>query len=97
MPFRRTLCQRALCNYLTFIDYKEIAIQFGFATMFSSAFPLAPVFALINNVIEIRLDAQKYTNQTKRPIPCRSRGIGIWYSIFRFIAILSVITNVSYN
>ena len=42
-------------------DYIEMAVQFGFITLFSSAFPLAPIFAALNNFIEIRRDAQKYT------------------------------------
>jgi hypothetical protein len=29
-------------------------IQYGFVTLFVTAFPLAPFFALMNNVIEIR-------------------------------------------
>lgn len=35
-------------------------IQFGFITLFVCAFPLAPFFALLNNIIEIRLDANKF-------------------------------------
>lgn len=34
-------------------------IQFGFITIFVMAFPLAPLFALINNALEIRIDAKK--------------------------------------
>jgi hypothetical protein len=29
-------------------------------TLFVTAFPLAPLFALINNIFEIRIDAEKY-------------------------------------
>ena len=35
-------------------EYLEMVIQFGFITMFSCAFPLAPFFALVNNTVEIR-------------------------------------------
>ncbi len=34
-------------------------IQYGFITIFVAAFPLAPLFALLNNVFELRLDAKK--------------------------------------
>ena len=44
-----------------FNEYLEMVIQFGFVTLFVAAFPLAPFFALLNNVIEIRLDANKFT------------------------------------
>ena len=40
-------------------EYLELAIQYGFITLFVSAFPLAPLCALINNLFEIRLDARK--------------------------------------
>ena len=39
--------------------YPNTVIQYGFITLFVAAFPLAPLFALINNIIEIRLDAYK--------------------------------------
>ena len=42
-------------------------MQFGFITIFVAAFPLAPVFALLNNVVEIRLDAHKFVCSTRRP------------------------------
>jgi hypothetical protein len=47
-------------------DYMEKWIQFGLITMFVPAFPLAPLFALINNIIEIRIDAYKTLVGTRR-------------------------------
>lgn len=72
-----------------------IVIQYGFVTMFVAAFPLAPFFALINNFIEIRLDAFKYLTQCRRPRAERIQDIGIWYSILKGITYFSVVTNVS--
>ena len=40
-------------------------MQFGFITSFVAAFPLAPLFALLNNWVEIRLDAQKLVTETR--------------------------------
>lgn len=54
-----------------FYEYLEMVIQFGFVTIFVSAFPLAPLFALINNVFEIRLDARKMISTYKRPVAQR--------------------------
>jgi hypothetical protein len=51
-------------------------VQFGFITIFVAAFPLAPLFALINNIIEIRLDAYKFVTQWRRPVAARSQDIG---------------------
>ena len=42
----------ALAEYDTFDDYSEMLVQFGYVTLFSLAFPLAPLFALVNNVFE---------------------------------------------
>lgn len=54
-----------------FYEYLEMVIQFGFVTIFVSAFPLAPLFALINNVFEIRLDARKMITTYRRPVAQR--------------------------
>ena len=51
-------------------------IQYGFVTIFVAAFPLAPLFALINNIIEIRLDAYKFVTQWKRPLALRAQDVG---------------------
>ena len=69
-------------------------IKFGYVALFSSAFPLAAFCAFLNNILEIRRDANKYTRFTVRPIPKRVASIGIWQPIFTFMAALSIITNV---
>lgn len=51
-------------------------IQYGFVTLFVAAFPLAPLFALINNIAEIRLDAYKMVSQARRPLAERVEDIG---------------------
>ena len=54
-----------------FYEYLELVLQFGFVTIFVSAFPLAPLFALINNVFEIRFDAKKIITSFQRPVAQR--------------------------
>ena len=51
-------------------------IQFGFVTLFVASFPLAPLFALLNNIIEIRLDAKKFVGELQRPVAARAKDIG---------------------
>jgi hypothetical protein len=70
-------------------------IQYGFVTLFVAAFPLAPFFALLNNIFEIRLDSYKYIATKRRPLAERAQDIGAWFSILQVITYLSVVTNVS--
>jgi hypothetical protein len=56
---------------------------------------LAPLFALFNNLIELRLDAWKFLSKYKRPIPFKASDIGIWGDIITAISYLAVLTNVS--
>ncbi|XP_056015162.1 anoctamin-4-like isoform X6 [Ostrea edulis] len=76
-----------------FDEYLEMVIQYGFVTIFVAAFPLAPLFALINNIIEIRVDSYKFTTQWKRPLAERAQDIGIWFGILRGISAIAVISN----
>ena len=76
----------------------EISVlQFGFITIFVAAFPLAPLFALLNNWVEIRLDAQKFVCETRRAVAERAENIGIWFTIMEMIAQLAVISNVRHK
>ncbi|PWA14677.1 hypothetical protein CCH79_00014307 [Gambusia affinis] len=74
-------------------EYMEMIIQFGFVSLFVASFPLAPLFALLNNVIEIRLDARKFVTELRRPVTARAKDIGIWYNILSGMGKLSVIIN----
>ncbi|XP_017084984.2 anoctamin-1 isoform X2 [Drosophila eugracilis] len=76
-----------------FPEYLEMVLQYGFVTIFVAAFPLAPFFALLNNILEMRLDAKKLLTHHKRPVSQRVRDIGVWYRILDCIGKLSVITN----
>lgn len=70
-------------------------LQFGFITIFVAAFPLAPLFALLNNWVEIRLDAQKFVCEYRRPVAERAQDISVWFFILDILAQISVIVNVS--
>uniref|UniRef100_A0AAQ5ZWU2 Anoctamin n=1 Tax=Amphiprion ocellaris TaxID=80972 RepID=A0AAQ5ZWU2_AMPOC len=74
-------------------EYMEMIIQFGFVTLFVASFPLAPLFALLNNIIEIRLDAKKFVTELRRPVAARAKDIGIWYNILKGVAKVAVIIN----
>ena len=61
-------------------DGGEAGFEFHYATLFVSAFPRAPVFACVNNFIEIRVDGWKMCqNNSWRPwprLPPRTSGPG---------------------
>uniref|UniRef100_A0A673Y8R0 Anoctamin n=1 Tax=Salmo trutta TaxID=8032 RepID=A0A673Y8R0_SALTR len=74
-------------------EYMEMIIQFGMVTLFVASFPLAPLFALLNNIIEIRLDAKKFVTEVRRPIAGSAKDIGIWYNLLRGLSKVAVIVN----
>uniref|UniRef100_A0A182JV28 Anoctamin n=1 Tax=Anopheles christyi TaxID=43041 RepID=A0A182JV28_9DIPT len=76
-----------------FDEYLEMIVQYGFVTLFVAAFPLAPLFALLNNIAEIRLDAYKMVTQSRRPLAERVEDIGAWYGILKIITYTAVVSN----
>ncbi|GBP86664.1 Anoctamin-10 [Eumeta japonica] len=83
-----------LDEYLgTYDDYLELYIQFGYVILFSSVYPLAALFAVLNNVLEIRADAFKLCKTCKRPPACKVKNIGAWQRAFEIIGAMSIMTN----
>ena len=62
----------------TFYDYLELFLQFGYTFLFSSAYPMAAFWALLNNVIEMRTDAFKMCRIYQRPFAETANSIGAW-------------------
>ena len=86
--------QLFLAEYSTpFDDYLEIALQFGYVTLFVSAFPLAPVFALIACYVEFRVDSSKICFLCRKPDLASAQDIGTWLSIFTILSFVSVVVN----
>lgn len=76
-----------------FDEYLEMILQYGFVTLFVAAFPLAPLFALLNNIAEIRLDAYKMVKEARRPLAERVEHIGAWFGILRGVTYVAVVSN----
>lgn len=74
-------------------DYNEVATEFGYATLFSAAFPLAPLLASVVNLCEIRVDAHKLMFDFRRVEPVEVSGIGTYYSLFNTMATMGILTN----
>ncbi|KAL7673539.1 hypothetical protein ACOME3_008394 [Neoechinorhynchus agilis] len=92
-PYEEDLMLVSMNNTTLFYEYLELVIQYGFITMFIVAFPLAPIFSLLNNLLEVRVDASKFVVEMQRPVARRSNGIGIWQNILRGISRLALLTN----
>ena len=58
--------------------------------MFVAAFPLAPLFALISGIVEIRVDAVNFIRDQRRPM---AEDIGAWYNILEALSAFSVLIN----
>ncbi|CAF1289364.1 unnamed protein product [Rotaria sordida] len=73
---------------------------FEFVNFYSSLFyvaffkgRLAPLFALLNNILEIRFDAWKLLTRYRRPVLHKAANIGIWTAILSSISYFAVLTN----
>lgn len=79
---------------LTFsADYAEMVTQFGYVVIWAIVWPLAPVFALINNYFELRSDALKICQHVRRPIGPRVESIGTWLDTLSIISWLGAWTS----
>ncbi|XP_018568866.1 anoctamin-10 isoform X2 [Anoplophora glabripennis] len=77
----------------TYDDYLELFIQFGYVFLFSSVYPVAAFWALLNNVVEIRADAFKLCKVFQRPMSRKVKDIGAWQRAFEVVGALSIFTN----
>lgn len=73
-------------------DYTEIVVQFGLVVMFSSVFPLAPLLAFVECVLEMRLDALDLCLFFQRPVPEAAADIGPWAACIQILLKLALTT-----
>ena len=91
--------QLYLGNYVTYEtdgtidDYLELAVQFGYLTFFSIAFPLSGALLFIGLWLEMLTDKLKILKLIRRPIPLANKDIGTWESIFSIMVGLSILSN----
>ncbi|XP_053122082.1 anoctamin-10 isoform X1 [Hemicordylus capensis] len=86
--------EKGMDTYLgTFDDYLELFLQFGYVSLFSCVYPLAAVFAVLNNITEIYSDALKMCSIFKRPFSEPTANIGVWQLAFQTMTVISVVTN----
>mmetsp|Transcript_1153 Transcript_1153/g.1625 ORF Transcript_1153/g.1625 Transcript_1153/m.1625 type:complete len:764 (+) Transcript_1153:118-2409(+) len=78
---------------LTLKDYSELSIQFGYVTLFVTAFPAAPLLAWLANIMGIGIKATKNLDEYQRVMPHGAQDIGTWYAIFEVLSTIAVVTN----
>lgn len=84
--------EASLPEYDVTSDLREMAIQFGYLSLFSVVWPLTPLCYFINNWIELRGDTFKLTVESKRPNPQRADSIGPWLESLAFLSWFGSIT-----
>ena len=71
----------------------ELVIQYGLVMMFTLAFPLTPLIALIDCNIEKRLDAFKIVRLQRSPEPRMVVGLGQPFRAFVFVTALGLLVS----
>lgn len=77
----------------TFDDYTEICLQMGLVSMFSLGLYLAPFFALLEVLLQLRIDAFKLCAQTRRPDAVPAESVGRWGDLMATMGLVAVFVN----
>eukprot|EP00965_Chrysotila_dentata_P113309 3744337-Pleurochrysis_carterae.AAC.1 len=73
-----------------------MAIQFGYVTLFASAFPLGAALAFGCNLVELVSDLWKLTHVCRRPSATRRvPNIGVWGPVMQVMAAAAIFTNLT--
>ena len=74
--------------------YNEGIIQLGFIAFFATAFPFAPLFSFLTNLLEILIKMQHISRYGRRNFAQGTNGIGNWNSIMGFVSFVAIPINV---
>lgn len=77
----------------TFDDYSEIVLQMGLVSMFTLGWYVVPSLAILEVLLQIRVDAYKLTVQTQRPDPMPAESVGSWGLLMESMGLLAVYAN----
>lgn len=77
----------------TIEDFMEIAVQFGYLTLFAIAFPLSATLTFVGLWLEMFTDKLKVLKLVRRPLPLATKDIGTWWSIFSVICVFAIFSN----
>ena len=80
-----------------FNDYLEMVLQFGYVSLWSDHFPLAPLLSIVHNLAEVRSDAFKVCFLHRRGVPSTQgsgRLLSQWLPVLKLIAAVATAKNV---
>ncbi|OMJ91300.1 hypothetical protein SteCoe_6192 [Stentor coeruleus] len=77
----------------TIDDYMELAVQFGYLSLFARAFPLSATLTFLGLWFEMFTDKLKILRLVRRPIPLASKDIGTWLNIFSVVCVFAIFSN----
>jgi hypothetical protein len=83
-------CDEAMDNIKA---YTVQATQYGYITLFSAAFPLAPLLALLNNMLQMRTDGFKYLCTYRRIQPSGAEDIGSYQAVFEGLNVVGAVSS----
>lgn len=73
-------------------DYLEMVIQYGYCVLFFVTFPPAAFLAVLNNLLEAKVDAIKRLSK-RRPVPTDQSDIRTYTGALRLLAWLAIFNN----
>lgn len=73
--------------------FTQEATQYGYITLFSAAFPGAPLMACVNNLFQMRTDGYKYLRTYRRIQPSGVEDIGTYQAIFELMNYAGVVSS----
>jgi len=59
-------------------DYEDMILEYGYVLIFTVLWPLVPLLALINNMLEVRGDFFRMIHTSRRVAFSKARGIGVY-------------------
>lgn len=74
-------------------NYMDVVTIYGYVVLFSSAFSLLPIIALVVNVVVIKVNSWRLCILCKRPYPEMVKSIGIWGYIISTLSLLGAFSN----
>lgn len=75
------------------MKYSEIIIQLGYVVLFAQSFPLAPVFCILSNFLEMKGAMNMMAFYQKRSLAQGASGIGAWKGMAEILSYAGIGVN----